>query len=424
MSNPDIIVSTNKITTATPSATLSVDEARSFIHSQVQAPSCIEKVAIRSSLGRFIAEDILSSINVPSHTNSAMDGYAINATDLAPDKTVKLEVIATAFAGKPYSGQIKSGQCVRIMTGGMMPTGSDTVIMQEDVERNDDTIIIQTCHRAGQNVRAAGEDLAIGQVAVQQGQKVMPAELGILASLGLSEVNVHRRLRVAFFSTGDELRSVGEVLGDGDIYDSNRYTLYGMLSRLGIEILDMGVIPDRPEAIKNAFKAASENSDVIITSGGVSVGEADFVKETLEAMGEVKFWKIAMKPGRPLAFGKIKEAFFFGLPGNPVAVMVTFYQFVQETLLSMSGAKSKPRLQLQLPTSTTFFRKMPGRTEFIRGVISVDNNGNMIVSSSGQQGSGILHSMSQANCFIILAHDDGPVNEGDIVTVEPFEGFI
>jgi len=420
MTNPDIIISQ----VSTPSSTLSVDEARSFIHSQVQAPSCIEKVAIRSALGRFLAEDIQSTINVPSHTNSAMDGYAINAKDLVSQGSAKLSVIGTAFAGKPYSGEIKTGQCARIMTGGMMPTGTDTVIMQEDVERIDDTITIQACHRAGQNVRAAGEDLAIGQIALQQGQKIMPAELGILASLGLSEVNIHRRLRVAFFSTGDELRSIGETLNEGDIYDSNRYSLYGMLSRLDVEILDMGVIADQPEAIEAAFKSASENADVIITSGGVSVGEADFVKQTIEAMGEVKFWKIAMKPGRPLAFGKIKDAFFFGLPGNPVAVMVTFYQFVQQTLLTMSGAKEKPRLQIQLPTATAFFKKTPGRTEFIRGIISNDKDGKVMVRSTGQQGSGILNSMSHANCFIILAHDDGPVNEGDIVTVEPFEGFI
>ena len=251
----------------------------------------------------------------------------------------------------------------------------------------------------------------------------MPAELGVLASLGLSEIKVHRRLRVAFFSTGDELRSIGESLGNGEIYDSNRYSLYGMLSRLGVDIIDMGVIADRREDIQSAFIAAAENADVVITSGGVSVGEADFVKETLDELGEVKFWKIAMKPGRPLAFGKIKNAAFFGLPGNPVAVMVTFYQFVQNALLIMAGANIKPRLQLRLPSNSSF-KKAPGRTTFIRGIISNDKDGKMTVCSTGQQGSGILNSMAQANCFIVLGHDDGPVNKGDIVTVEPFEGFI
>lgn len=402
---------------------LTVDEACSLIQSQAKPVSCVNKIEIRSALGRFLAEDIHSNINVPSHTNSAMDGYAINGNDIPANEEASLKVVCTVLAGQPFNGEISQGQCARIMTGGMMPKGTDTVIMQEDVEVTDDNISITNCHRKGQNVRQAGEDLAIGQVALDKGHKIMPAELGVLASLGLSEVKVHRRLRVAFFSTGDELRSIGETLSDGEIYDSNRYSLYGMLSRLGVDILDMGVIADRKEDIKKAFEDASNNADVVITSGGVSVGEADFVKETLDSMGEIKFWKIAMKPGRPLAFGKIKDAFFFGLPGNPVAVMVTFYQFVQNALLIMAGAKIKPRLQLQLPSSNSF-KKAPGRTTFIRGIISNDKEGKMAVRSTGQQGSGILNSMSQANCFIVLAHDDGPVKEGDIVTVEPFEGFI
>jgi molybdopterin molybdotransferase len=339
---------------------LTVDEACSLIESQAKPVSCINKVEIRSTLGRFLAEDIHSKINVPSHTNSAMDGYAINGYDIPVQENAKLNVVCTVLAGQPFSGKIESGQCARIMTGGMMPEGTDTVIMQEDVKRTDDIITIQSCHRKGQNVRQAGEDLAIGQAALHKGHKIMPAELGVLASLGLSEIKVHRRLRVAFFSTGDELRSIGETLGNGEIYDSNRYSLYGMLSRLGVDILDMGVIADRREDIESAFQSAAENADVVITSGGVSVGEADFVKETLDNMGEVKFWKIAMKPGRPLAFGKIQDAFFFGLPGNPVAVMVTFYQFVQNALLIMAGAKIKPRLQLQLASSTAF-KKAPGQ---------------------------------------------------------------
>ena len=402
---------------------LTVDEARSLIESQAKPVSCVNKIEIRSALGRFLAEDIHSNINVPSHTNSAMDGYAINGNDIPENEEASFKVVCTVLAGQPFNGEISQGQCARIMTGGMMPKGTDTVIMQEDVEVTDDIISITHCHRKGQNVRQAGEDLAIGQVALHKGHKIMPAELGVLASMGLSEVMVHRRLRVAFFSTGDELRSIGETLGDGEIYDSNRYSLYGMLSRLNVDILDMGVIADRKEDIKKAFEDASNNADVVITSGGVSVGEADFVKETLDSMGKIKFWKIAMKPGRPLAFGEIKDAFFFGLPGNPVAVMVTFYQFVQKALLIMAGAKSKSQLQLQLPSSESF-KKAPGRTTFIRGIISNDKDGKMTVRSTGQQGSGILNSMSQANCFIVLAHDDGPVKEGDIVTVEPFEGFI
>jgi len=416
MTNPEpIIVSDQK--------NLTVTQACALIESQTKSISCINKIDIRSALGRYIAKDIHSNINVPSHTNSAMDGYAINGDDIVSNSDTKLTVVCTVLAGQPYDGKIEKGQCARIMTGGMMPEGTDTIIMQEDVERTNDIISIQSCHRKGQNVRQAGEDLAIGQVALRKGQKIMPAELGVIASLGLSEIKVHRRLRVAFFSTGDELRSIGEALGDGDIYDSNRYSLYGMLSRLDVDILDMGVIADRKEDIESAFQTAADNADVVITSGGVSVGEADFVKETLDKLGEIKFWKIAMKPGRPLAFGKIKNAFFFGLPGNPVAVMVTFYQFVQRAILMMAGAEAKPRLQFQLPSSEAF-KKTPGRTIFMRGVISNNKNGEPTVRSTGQQGSGILNSMSQANCFIILAHDDGPVHKGDIVTVEPFEGFI
>lgn len=402
---------------------LSVDQARSFIESQITSVTCINKVDIRSALGRYLAEDIFSNINVPSHTNSAMDGYAINGDDIPANSEARLSIACTVFAGKPVTTKVERGQCARIMTGGMMPPGTDTVIMQEEVECIDNSISIQSCHRKGQNVRQAGEDLAVGQVALQQGKKIMPAELGILASLGLSEIKVFRRLRVAFFSTGDELRSIGEPLGDGDVYDSNRYSLYGMLSRLGVDIIDMGVIPDHLEDVEAAFTTASENADVVITSGGVSVGDADFVKEALNRLGEVKFWKIAMKPGRPLAFGRINNALFFGLPGNPVAVMVTFYQFVQNALLSMSGAEVKARLKLQMPC-TNSLRKAPGRTIFIRGIITNDEHGNMSVSTTGQQGSGILHSMSQANCFIVLAHDDGPVDKGNIVSVEPFEGFI
>jgi len=416
MTNPEPIIVSDQ-------TNLTVTQACALIESQTKSISCINKIDIRSALGRYIAKDIHSNINVPSHTNSAMDGYAINGDDIVSNSDTKLTVVCTVLAGQPYDGKIEKGQCARIMTGGMMPEGTDTVIMQEDVERTNDIISIQSCHRKGQNVRQAGEDLAIGQVALRKGQKIMPAELGVIASLGLSEIKVHRRLRVAFFSTGDELRSIGEALGDGDIYDSNRYSLYGMLSRLDVDILDMGVIADRKEDIESAFQTAADNADVVITSGGVSVGEADFVKETLDKLGEIKFWKIAMKPGRPLAFGKIKNAFFFGLPGNPVAVMVTFYQFVQRAILMMAGAEAKPRLQFQLPSSEAF-KKTPGRTIFMRGVISNNKNGEPTVRSTGQQGSGILNSMSQANCFIILAHDDGPVHKGDIVTVEPFEGFI
>lgn len=406
----------------TASQSLSVDEARARIAAQIQPLSGFEKKGIRGSLNRILAQDIISPINVPSHTNSAMDGYALSGSDLPTQNECTLQVIGTAFAGKPYAGQVSAGQCVRIMTGAMMPAGTDTVIMQEEATREGEMIRIGNQHRQGQNVRQAGEDIAVGTSVLKRGRRITAADLGLLASLGIGEIRVCRRLRVAFFSTGDELRSIGEPLADGEIYDSNRYTLHGMLTRQGVDIIDMGVIPDLPEEIRQAFLSAAENADVVITSGGVSVGEADFIKQTLEELGEVGFWKIRMKPGRPLAFGKLGNAHFFGLPGNPVAVMVTFYQFVQPALQALMGTTEK-RMRLRLPT-TSAIKKSPGRTEFQRGVIHTDDKGQMTVSSTGKQGSGILHSMSHANCFIILEESREAIETGDLVTVEPFEGLI
>jgi molybdopterin molybdotransferase len=309
------------------------------------------------------------------------------------------------------------------MTGAKMPDGLDTVIMQEQVECVDDTILIGSGHKPGQNVRQAGEDLAVGAVAVSAGTRIDPAELGLFASLGVAEVEVARRLRVAFFSTGDELRSIGEPLAEGEIYDSNRYTLHGMLTRLGVELLDMGVIADQREAIGDAFRRAASMADVIITTGGVSVGEADYVKEILAETGTVDFWKLAIKPGRPLAFGTVRDAFFFGLPGNPVAVMVTFYEFVQPALRRMMGQQGLRPARFRVPCRSRL-KKRPGRMEFQRGLLQVADNGSLSVSRTGAQGSGMLSSMSSANCFIILPTDSGSVEPGDMVDVEPFEGLV
>jgi molybdopterin molybdotransferase len=309
------------------------------------------------------------------------------------------------------------------MTGAVIPQGADTVIMQEHVTRSDDTIQITQGHRCGQNVRYAGEDLAEGQTVLTPGRRLTPADLGMLASLGVPEINVYRRPRVAFFSTGDELRSLGEVLAEGQIYDSNRYTLHGMLTRLGVDVIDMGVIKDRREDVRDAFLHAAEMADVVITSGGVSVGEADFVKETLEELGQVGFWKIAMRPGRPLAFGEINGARFFGLPGNPVSVMATFYLFVQNALRLLGGETPPADLILRLPT-TTALRKHRGRMEFQRAVLQRGDDGQLSVTSTGVQGSGILSSMSRADCFIILPEDSDGAVPGDLVQVQPFAGLI
>lgn len=402
---------------------LAVDEALERIRNALQPVTGFEKRSLRDALGRILVEDVLSPINVPGHRNSAMDGYAVNSADLPKSGTTTLRVIGTSFAGRPYEGGLKQGEAVRIMTGAVVPEGADTVIMQEEATRTNDSIDIGSNHKAGDHVRQIGEDLAKGGVVLARGKKLNPAELGLLASLGVPEVKVARRLRVATFSTGDELCSIGEPLGDGQIYDSNRYSLYGLLSRIGADIVDMGVIRDRREAVEAAFKEASKVADVVITSGGVSVGEADYVKETLDALGKVDFWKIAMKPGKPLAFGMINNAVFFGLPGNPVSVMATFYQIVQPCLKYMMGQSDSTPLRIHVPTADKL-KKRPGRVDFQRGILEQESSGRLVVRTTGNQGSHILSSMSQANCFIVLPADWGDVEPGTVVEVEPFEGLI
>jgi molybdopterin molybdotransferase len=307
-----------------------------------------------------------------------------------------------------------------------MPEGADSVVMQERAREDAGGVHIAAgaLGKAGQNRRFAGEDLKVGQAVFRAGQLVQPAELGMMASLGIGEVGVYRKLRVAFFSTGDELKSIGTPLAAGDIYDSNRYTLFGMLTRLNCDIIDMGVVPDVREALEDAFESAASAADVVITSGGVSVGEADFVKELLDKVGEVLFWKIAMKPGRPLAYGKIGNAHFFGLPGNPVSVMVTFYQFVRDALLILQGQRDvAPLPMFKVPLSAPI-RKAPGRTEFQRAILSNDADGSWTVRTTGDQGSGILSSMSRANCFIVLSSATGNCAVGDMVDVQLLAGLV
>jgi len=307
------------------------------------------------------------------------------------------------------------------MTGAVMPKGTDSVVVQEVCRAEGTSITIPAGQKAGQNVRAAGEDLKSGVPVLQPGQLLRPAEIGLIASLGIGEVEVKRRLRVAFFSTGDELASIGSTLAPGQVYDSNRYTLHGMLARLGVEIIDMGVVRDDPKLLEAAFRKAADSADAIITTGGVSVGEADFVKQLMAQLGEVLFWKIAMRPGRPMAFGKIGKAFLFGLPGNPVAVMVTFYQFVRDALLYLSGIAHADMPMLSAVSSQAI-RKVPGRTEYQRGIVFREA-GAWKVRTTGQQGSGVLRSMSEANCFIVLEHDRGSVQAGEPVQVQLFEGL-
>jgi molybdopterin molybdotransferase len=404
-------------------ASLPADVALEKIITAIAPVSVTETVAVRDSLGRILAEDITSPINVPSGTNSAMDGYAVRGADLPQSGIKALTLIGTSFAGRLFTGRVNPGECVRIMTGAVMPEGTDTVVMQEHVQRKDGTVLIDNSTRPGANVRQAGEDMAKGETVLRKGTMMTPADIGLVASLGFAEISVSRRPRVAFFSTGDELRSLGEQLEDGQIYDSNRYTLHGMLSRLGAEIIDMGVIRDDRTALENAFEEAAAKADVLITSGGVSVGEADYVKEILQKTGSVNFWKVAMKPGRPLAFGKIKNTWFFGLPGNPVSVMVTFYQFVQPALRHFMGANEIETFTFKVLCKSRL-KKRPGRIEYQRGILSRDETGGLVVHKTGAQGSGILSSMAQANCFIILPMESGLVEPDTLVEVQPFFGVV
>ncbi|MEJ2435148.1 MAG: molybdopterin molybdotransferase MoeA, partial [Pseudolabrys sp.] len=404
-------------------SSLTVEQATARIAQTIAPVGAHEAVALRAALGRVLDEQVLSPLDVPPYTNSAMDGYALRGDDLPVDGEANLQVIGTALAGQPFTGEVNAGQCVRIMTGAKMPQGADTVVMQEHVKREGDTAHIGGGHRRGQNVRAAGEDIARGKPVLTRGRRLGPADIGLLASLGIPEVQVKRRVRVAFFSTGDELRSIGEPLEEGQIYDSNRYTLHGLLSELGVEIIDMGVVRDRREDVEAAFEQAAAVADAVITSGGVSVGEADYVKETLAHLGEVNFWKLAMKPGKPLAFGRVGRAWFFGLPGNPVSVMATFYELVLPGLRRLMGQRETAPMSLTVPCADAL-KKRPGRVDFQRGILSRDADGQLIVRTTGDQGSHILSSMSRANCFIVLPRDWGNVEPGTPVEVQPFEGLL
>ena len=409
---------------------LPVAQAQEFIARLVPRVQAVEKLAIRSALGRVLASDVISTIAVPAHDNSAMDGYALRGSELAAGGDIVLTVAGTGFAGAQFDGSVAPGQCVRIMTGAVMPAGLDTVVPQEFTRVEGDRVIVPAgAVRRGDNRRCAGEDLAKGEAALKAGRVLRPADLGLLASLGQAEVPVLRRLRVAFFSTGDELRSIGEPLDEGCVYDSNRYTLWGMLQRLGVDLIDVGVVRDDPVALEAAFRQAAQDADAVITSGGVSVGEADHTKQVMKTLGDVLFWRIAMRPGRPMAIGRISsgghDAILFGLPGNPVAVMVTFYAFVRDALLAMSGATPQP-LPMLRAASTQAIRKKAGRTEYQRGIVtrSASSASGWQVEITGAQGSGILRSMSVANGLVVLGHEQGNVAAGELVDVLPFDGLV
>ncbi len=399
---------------------LRVEQARAAIIEQLRPTRGVERLALRDALDRALAEDIHSPADVPGHDNSAMDGYALRGADLVDQRRPRLRRIGELHAGQRYAGECGPGECIRIMTGAPMPAGCDTVVMQEQVRVIDEEVVeIIGQHCPGENVRRAGEDIPCGAVVLHRGRRLTAADLGVLASLGIGEVAARRRPRVAFFSTGDELRSLGEPLQEGDVYDSNRYSLHGLLREANVELLDLGVVRDDPAALRTAFRDAAAIADVIVTSGGVSVGEADYTREILQELGRMNFWKILMKPGRPLSFGHIGDAAFFGLPGNPVAVMVTFVQFVAPALRYLASGRVEQPLTLRARCADTL-RKRPGRFEFPRGIFSIDTDGRPVVSTTGKQGSGILTSMSRGNCLILLPEDNAGVSPGEEVTIQPF----
>ena len=419
---------------------LSVTEARNAISTLIQdiqlqakRSDAMERLPLKQCLGRILANDILSPINVPATDNSAMDGFAFNSKALKTDREqIHLRIVGTVYAGQTSVPPTQASECIKIMTGAMMPPDCDTVIPQEFTKSSEEGSITfaKDTVRAGENRRLRGEDLQAGKPAIQQGRILKASDIGLAASLGITELSVYQRIKVAILSSGDELCDMSEPLVPGKIYDSNRFSLHACLSRLGFEIIDCGIVRDTPEDLRRAFTFASQQADVIISSGGVSVGEADFTKQIMDELGEVGFWKIAMRPGRPMAFGSLKQispktspTVFFGLPGNPVAVMVTFYQFVRNALLQLNGAL-KPEVPLVLVQSAEAIRKKSGRTEFQRGVLFRDSEGKLFVKSTGSQGAGILRSMSEANCFMILHHDQGNIAPGDWVDVEIFDGLL
>jgi molybdopterin molybdotransferase len=407
---------------------LSADRVNEFLARLVEPVTTTEDVSVFDALDRVLAEDVVSPISVPPHDNSAMDGFAFDSALLQSGQPLKLRVAGTAFAGKAWSGDLQADQCLKIMTGAIMPAALDTVVPLEFVKVEGDVVEIPPgVVKAGDNRRLLGEDLMAGQPALRKGQTLGPAALGLIASLGLPKVTVFRRIKVAYFSTGDEILTLGEPIREGAVFDSNRYTVFGLLKRMGVDVVDMGVVRDEPQLLEAAFRSAAAQADAIITSGGVSMGEADHTKAMMKQLGDVAFWRIAMRPGRPMAVGRISEAgkssLLFGLPGNPVAVMVTFLAFVRPALQRLSGGMATEPVLLQAK-SLEPLRKKPGRTEYQRGIVSRAADGSLTVRITGNQGSGVLSSMVEANGLIVLHHSQGNVAVGDSVDVMMFSGVV
>ena len=416
----DLISDSSMVDDYDPNA-MSVEKAKAWIANFLNPIDQKETIHIKDALNRIVAEPIIATMNVPNHDNSAMDGYAINIDLLTEHGPFKLKVTGKLLAGNALDGNIEGA--VRIMTGATIPSGLNAVIPQEHVELYEGVITFKTKPLTNQNIRRTGEDIKRGQTVFQNGRPLEPCDLGLLASLGIDSIKVYRKIKVAFFSTGDEIISLGKSLLPGQVYDSNRYSLIGLLKRLDVDMLDFGVIPDDKKAIEVTLLKASNIADIVVTTGGVSVGEADFMKDILKKIGEILFWKISMKPGKPLAYGKIGQCHYFGLPGNPVSTMVTFYQFVREAILTLSGQTPIPKIPLIKAKLLGPIKKIPGRTEFQRGVFEQDDQGTFKVNPLKDQGSGILRSMSEANCFILLHEDLAHLEKDMWVDIQLFDSL-
>lgn len=400
---------------------LPFEQALTKMLAQITPVTEVLDLPVEQALGYVLASDVLSPINVPPHDNSAMDGYAFSLSSFEHSKTLTL--VGRSMAGAPFNGECKKGECIRIMTGAKMPDCCDSVEMQENCQADGEQITFLQDKKLGSHVRKAGEDIQQNQQVLKQGHRVTPVDIGVLASLGVPTVKVFRKLNIALIATGDELKLPGQTLTEGDIYESNSFVLSAMLEKLHVNVINFGIIKDDLEAIKSAFIAADEQADAVISSGGVSVGDADYTKTVLDELGEIGFWKIAMKPGKPFAFGKLANSVFFGLPGNPVSALVTFHQLALVALTKMQNAEPLKRTTLRVKT-TTDLRKSAGRMDFQRGVLSVNEQGETVVASTGSQGSGILSSLAQANCFIVLDSAQGSVTKNEFVTVQMFDNYL
>lgn len=400
---------------------LPFNQALNNMLDMIHAIKDVEQISLNEALGRTLAADVSSPVNVPPNDNSAMDGYAFDIQSLAESNTLKL--VGRSMAGAPFQGQCKIGECVRIMTGAKVPTDCNTVEMQENCQAVDNNIQFLSSRNIGDNVRNKGEDIAVEQNVFVAGRELQTADIGVLASLGIDKVSVYRRIKVALISTGDELKKPKEALEEGDIYESNSHFLNGILSKLNAEIIHFGIVEDSELAITEAFEKADKLADAVISSGGVSVGDADYTKLVLDRIGKIQFWKIAMKPGKPFAFGTLPNSYFFGLPGNPVSALVTAHQLAVPALLKLQNTTYQKPITIRAKT-TALLRKSPGRLDFQRGVLTNDDEGNLVVTSTGSQGSGILTSISSANCYIVLPAEQGRVEAGEMVDVQMFDKYL